>query len=499
MSASQTGLAVESAANFDSAIEMTANNSPAASGSGRLPWRTIFGIALVYLLSAQGRVGNSDSASMLAVSRSLLAGHVFVPENVMGLRGLDGRWVSQFGVLMPILWMPFVLVGRLVAHLGLPLSLENCEEFVVSLYAPCLMTFALVLLADIWTSAGCPPSRVRAGLWMFGFATMLWPFAKLPGSDATCAVLLLLAYRSFTRGQSAAHLLGAGLALGLMLAARKQALSLVPVALVVWCLATWAHASKDRRLGSAIRTGALLAAGLIPGIVLYLAYLWARFGTVREPTYPGTEGVGLPPIGQWAEQSLEMLLGTRAGLLWYATPILAVFFIASGFMRRRHPATFWLIVSIAGSQVAFLACLPFWYGGTTFGPRYLVPVILLAAVSWGFIERPLTKASRVTLAVSTVVGFLVTVPGLLTDPLPVYWRNIYGKEPFWMAAAFKESAIVLGLARRPDWHSKHVEFSHPPFQVPDLWWCQFLRVAGVLPGSREPLKGVEATNTPPAL
>lgn len=38
------------------------------------PWRTFFGISLIYRLTAQGRVGIEDASAMLNLSRSVLAG-----------------------------------------------------------------------------------------------------------------------------------------------------------------------------------------------------------------------------------------------------------------------------------------------------------------------------------------------------------------------------------------------------------------------------------------
>ena len=443
---------------------------------GAIPWKTILCLAALYLTTAQGRIGNSDSASMLAVSRSLLEGHVAVPENVMGLRGSEGRWVSQFGVLVPILWTPFVLLGRVIARFLPSLTLANCEEFAVSFYAPCLMTFALVVLADIWAAMGCARSRIRTGLWVVGIGTLLWPFAKLPGSDATCGVLLLLAFRENLLGRSGKRMLCAGLWLGLMLAARKQSLSIVPLVAVFWTIQRGFTSQPGTRLSAAIRAAIALGTGMLPGTLLTLGYVWARFGSLHEPVYPGTEGIGLPTIADWITRAVAMLVGTRAGLLWYSGVLVVAFALAFQRMRTTDPWSLRLIVLLVASQIGLLACLPFWHGGPSFGPRYLLPVILVAATSWACLPVPIGKIRRSLIVASAVMGLLINFAGVLTDPLPVYWRNSVGHRDDWVSSSYAEASIVLKIARRPDWHSQHVEFSHPPFQVPDFWWCQVLQI-----------------------
>jgi hypothetical protein len=424
---------------------------------------------------------------MLWVSRSLLEGHVSVPKGFMGISGKDGVWVSQFGVLVPILWIPFVLLGRVLSQFHLPISPENCEEFAVSFYAPCMMTFALVILADIWAAAGCSLGRIRAGLWAVGIGTVLWPFAKLPGSDATTAVLLLLAFREHRLGASAKRLLSAGLWLGLMIPARKQSISIVPVVGMLWILQAWFTTRPDDRLKTTLRTTLLLGLGMVPGILLFLGYVWVRFGTLREPVYPGTEGLGLPSIATWASQASALIAGNRVGLVWYSGAITVATILGFRRVWQREPWTLAFVVAIAASQIAVLACLPFWHGGPSFGPRYLLAVILLAATLWGFLPQRLQPLQWWSLLLAGIAGFALNLPGVLTDPLPVYWRIETGNRNAWISSSYQESAVALHLQARPAWHSNHTEFTHPPFQVPDLWWCQLLRVVSA--GGKPPTSG----------
>ena len=101
------------------------------------------GLALVYFLTASGRVGTIDADLMLKQSRSLLAGTLAI-NDVGLLEGADGQRYSHFGILTSIWWVPFVLLGRGMALL-LPLFSQGMwEEFAVSFAS---LPLALLLLA----------------------------------------------------------------------------------------------------------------------------------------------------------------------------------------------------------------------------------------------------------------------------------------------------------------------------------------------------------------
>jgi hypothetical protein len=448
-----------------------------ALATSPLPWKTIALLALVYLATAQGRIGNADSASMLLVSRSLIEGHVLVPQGPMTFELPSGKWYSPYGVLVPILWIPLVLAGRLLSKLHLPLSVENCEELVVSFYAPCAMVFAMVLLARTWAEMGCSRARVRAGLWLFGLTTMLWPFAKLPGSDVTVGILLLLAYREHRKGAGATPWFRAGLWLGLGMAARKQTFSIAPVIACVWIAGEWIGASAPNRFSKAFRAACWIGAGALPGVLMHELYTWGRFDSLREPVYPGLENAGIPGPGLWWSQFLQLTVGSVAGVFWYAGLVLATLVLAYRPSRVRGAGSdYALPAGLLLYQILFLAFLPLWAGGVAFGPRLLLPVILLACTAWGWLPEPFTATQRSIIAGAAALGIAINVPGVLTDPLPVAVRNEMTPGRNAIVSRYRESAIVLGLARRTERFSQSGNLTHPPFQIPDFWWCQAIRL-----------------------
>jgi hypothetical protein len=447
-----------------------------------LPWGTLLILGLIYLLCAQGRIGNSDSSSMLAVCRSLLEGHVHVGPLDMGQPGVGGR-VSQFGVLIPLLWLPFVLAGRALARLPVPLSAPAGEELMVSFFSPLVMVGFLMVLADLWRRCGASQARIRSGLWVLGLTTILWPYAKLPGSDVITGLLGLLAVRAWlgpTVG-SQPNYLRAGLFLGFMLMARKQAQSLVPLFVLVWLL----DAVRGQRWSMGWQAAWQLGVGALPGVAGMTAYNWVRFGRLVADPYPrgdqGTETLEFLGWRAWIDRGVGLIGSGGSGLLWYGSVLIVVAVLAVPRMRREAGALGCLLGALFLGQFGLVSYLPIWQGGTTFGPRLLLPVLLWSCVTWAFLPQLLKLWQRWALGLAMAVGLAIMVPGVLTDPLPVQARADEILDYNLIVARWEETAVVLKLANRPAAHQKNHNLVHPPFQVPDFWWCQVIQTLQAKP------------------
>ncbi len=430
-------------------------------------------IAIIFIASAEGRVGNVDASIMLAQSRSILEGSLSIPVEGTTPIGINGLHYSQYGIFTSILWIPFVLLGRLIKLIGAPLSQDGCEEFAVSFAAPMLMTAILILLADIWRSLGAERKSIIRTLWTISLGTMIWTYAKLPSSDTPMAFGILMALREWVVRRARNAEIVAGLWLGLALITRKQAATIVPVILILWIW--WqAKEAKSDRFRLVIASSMRFAASLIPAILILLWYNWARFGSPFIERYPTSE---IPPfsIKTWSRTLLAFWTSDLAGLLWYSTPL--VFGMIVGFRRfvEKAPFIFFSSMALLITQWAFLSTLPYWNGGTT-GPRYLLFAVGLMSIPLALLPVHLPKPTLVGLALSFLVGLAVTVPCVLIDPLPVNLRAEVRQGPeSILAIRTDETLIVLGFKTRPKSHEAWPELIHRPFQVPNLWHVQITR------------------------
>ncbi len=440
------------------------------------PWRTFFGIWLIYLLTAQGRIGLEDASSMLNVSRSVLSGSIHVPEGYLTVVGVDGRFYCHYGPLTSVLWLPFVIVGRGLHALGAPPTEEQCEELVVSFVSGLIAVICLGYLCWLWRERGVSSGRVRAGLWLWGMTTCLWPYSRLPGSDLLMGLAVLAAVVHFElRREQARHLWLTGLWLGLAVLARKQAQTIVPI-LGMWMFWRCWEESRDQKTAP-VGLSRLwwIVTGTVMPFLVQLTYNQLRYGSPFIEKYAGVV-LQAPTLGLWFERIGRLLFGWEHGFLVYNGVTVLVVCLAipslSGSTRRLLA----LLGVLLTSQIAFLATLQFWEGGVCFGSRFLVFLALLAALFWP--EVSFSGSSRRKWLLGLVAGLSVAVQllGVLVDPLTGFRRAELepGRAHNQTIGLALESLRVLHIpaGRLSSEAANDAVMRHPPFQVPDFWWCQ---------------------------
>ncbi|MFN0067547.1 MAG: hypothetical protein ACKVYV_07910 [Limisphaerales bacterium] len=444
-----------------------------ASAFRHAVWPVLAALGALYALLAAGRISNSDATSMLEVSRALLRGGINVPEEVWSVPGRGGLFYSQYGLLTPVWWTPWVLAGQVLARLVPMLPAPQWEEFMVSFAAIPPTLAVLALLAWSWWRAGLAAARVRAGLWLFGLASLLLPYAKIPGSDLLMALGLFGAWVALSGRACMRNWLLAGLGLGAALLARKQAQIEAPFFLL---FAAWVWWTRGRGTPQRWRLPAALATGLGACVLLALAYNFARYGHPLLEKYRGHGPFVLPTLGQWLEWSWSFTAGGRVGFVLYAAVPLVVAAMALRPWWRREPATVALVAALVAANLAFFSVQWYWAGGVGFGSRFLVFLTPLLAVGWAHVDFPLSGLRRAILGAAIVLALFLNGPGVLVDPLAVTARNELlrdgrGWEPMVRLA---EAGRVLGVpaAQLPESAVGHPVLGHRPFAVPDFWWAQ---------------------------
>ncbi len=440
-----------------------------------MPWVHLFWLALLFLATAQGRIGNADCAIMLAQTRSMMEGTLALPAIEGAAEGLDGNSVSQFGVLTSVIWIPFVGLGRILHAAGAPLSRSGCEEFAVSFCGPFAMSGIMVLLCDFWRRLGAGTAHMVRGIWLMGTGSMLWTYSKLPGSDVWMAIFLMLALREWLLKRGIRSDLLTGLWLGLAVLARKQAQVISPLIALAWIVGSGWGAAPGAWLRRAVQSGLGIAAGAAPAVAVALWYNRVRFGSLFLERYPHS----VPPsfaVGAWLDRSFGMVAGSSSGLVWYATPMIALFGITLLPMARRSRFLLVVVLMLIVTQIGFLALFPFWHGGIAAGPRLLLFAAPLMAIFYALLPSGSPRGWSRLAWTAYSLGLFVTLPCILTDPLPVQSRlEVDHPGGNLLVSRLQESAVVLGLTDRPASHAGRAELIHPPFQVPDVWWCQVLR------------------------
>jgi hypothetical protein len=231
------------------------------------------------------------------------------------------------------------------------------------------------------------------------FATPFGLYARSFFSHAWTASLLYLAFELIERPSARAWQSAlAGVLAG------WAVLSEYPAALVAVALLLRAFSRGPRR-------GILFAAGALPAAVLLGAYDRACFGGIFElssrheasaeyRSLGERASVGFGPPRPWI--AAEFLFSESRGVL-FESPIFL--FLPFALARRRGE-----LFCAATTAVFFLVMCGYvnWHGGWSLGPRYLLPVLLLAAwplASWNP-GRPARAAAAAAVVFSAAFFFL---------------------------------------------------------------------------------------------
>jgi hypothetical protein len=157
---------------------------------------------------------------------------------------------------------------------------------------------------------------------------------------------------------------------------------------------------KTRRVWPSVMPGL----GTALGMLLYFAYNFYRFGHIRS------FGAGWDFSIRFVPEGLAgLLVSPGGGLLWFCPCVILSLLALSKVAARQLEV--WAIVALAASFLLLHSLWIAWSGGSSWGPRLLLPVLpglvaLTGLLQWG--ERKLLIAAA-------IVGFLLNAPTLFSS------------------------------------------------------------------------------------
>jgi Dolichyl-phosphate-mannose-protein mannosyltransferase len=369
-------------------------------------------VLLVYGATAGGSLATTDAVVTYTLTRQIVEhGSVALPGDLLGNaahRGPDGRYYSPFGLAQSVYNIPYYLAGRAAArHVADRIGRHEAIE-----KAAVALGNGLPMAATVWVvylfGRDCVRRRssaVAAAL-AAAFATPAWPYAKF-GFNVPLSALALtaagyLAWRATRRKRSSVPV---GLLLSLALLTRHELL------LAVLPIGLWFAVERDSAR-DVLRRLFGLAAGLAPGVLIWLAYNYMRFGNVLDAGYLRD------PIPQFGSSVLwggfGLLLSPTGSLLVYA-PLTVVSLATVRHVWRADRRLLLLLLAPLAVFVVFYAQLGNWMGGRSYGPRYLVPMLPLTVVTLAFAFDAAATRARRQLAAVCAACVVVQLPGVLVD------------------------------------------------------------------------------------
>jgi len=350
-------------------------------------------VALFLLLVGQAQVTVLDGSSMLAVTRSLVHHGSFDVPSALGVVGHDGLYYSKYGLLLALL---AVIPVALVQPIGV---VTGRVELLEAAVAASLMPLICGALAAAVFALGRRLGAPRPAAALVGAGAVLGTYVLPYGRDFFTEPLVALGLVVMVERALARRELQAGAALALAVLARPQSAAFAPLLLAFLALRDGAAGGGDWR--AALRTVPPLAvaAAVTVAYNLYRFHDALQFG-YRPPADPGFT----TPL--W-EGTAGMLLDTSKSVVLFAPAIVLVPLAVVALWRGRR-ATVLLVLAICAATWALAATWWSWQGGWSWGPRLIVPgvVVALALVGpWIGTSATRLRAAAALFAVGFVLSF----------------------------------------------------------------------------------------------
>ena len=295
---------------------------------------------------------------------------ISIPDSDEGVKGIDDRTYSLYGLGWSILAVPFYIAGKFIGR-----SPQNFVS-ILNLVAGAA-TVTLVFLFSVALGYSRRSSLIVS--MFYGFGTFAWPMAKHPFDHTVETLFVLLSvYFMYLHSTKNAiiHLILSALCIGFAINTRLVSILSLPALLVMMGAG---YDAKDRlaEYGKVFfRKIVIFMLVLLPFAGLVLWYNYYRFGSIFETGFQllaAKTGIDFFSGTPFFTGLRGFLTSPGKGFFYYS-PIAVFFFFAITPFFKKHcmPAIAFIVLIL--SYLLFLSRNKYWHGDWAWGPRYLLAV-----------------------------------------------------------------------------------------------------------------------------
>ena len=328
----------------------------------------IFTLAsLSYFLSAKGNIEISDTYFSVQTAKAIIENHSLSAE---GCRPgycyqskIDGKYYSRFGLGLAFIFTPYIILGKILAgFINLPVN--QLTDFLISFYNIFFGAGSCVIMFYTVRFFGNSNRTALIISLLLGFGTFCWRYSVWDFPEVTQMFFLILSIYCVLKNSVKSLSLG-GLSFGCLILLKAIYMAYLPI-FILYILAN----NKQSLKKCLINCGLFLAIVLI-GLAFILYFNYLRFGEFSEFGY-GVEANNFYLSGI-KEHAAKLIYWWDKGVLIYnplfILGILGYFKLIKSFRKETL-----FFVALILLNFILTSMWYGWHGGSSWGPRYLVPL-----------------------------------------------------------------------------------------------------------------------------
>ena len=255
----------------------------------------------------------------------------------------------------------------------------------------------------------------------YALASPAAPYARFDFAQPLAALTLTAGVWALLRSEATSRpgpLIWAGASLGYGVLARAEFLALIP-----WILG-WVYArSRDVGRRAAVRRAAIVASPVCLAALVHLLINWLKFGNAMQFRERSFLSLFPASLRGFMEGLVGELASPGRGLIvFFPLTLLALPGLLAVALTRSGAGS--LAGGFIGITLPLYASFYVWWGGWSWGPRFLVPLLpllTLAATAWTCeAQGPSRRRHKAAFFALGVIGFVCSWNGILYDFVPYY-------------------------------------------------------------------------------
>lgn len=337
-------------------------------------------LAGVYMLTYSGRIESTDTLFLFDATESMIHFGDFRLDLSSGVRPPLPQHIDP-NALYPLsdvnaerlqitLAAPLYWLANQSTHIGLVHTVYLLNIIVSTLAGAVVFLYTLALKYDERTAI--------LASFTFGLGTIIWPYSKTFFQEPLTLLLLLLAGLFIERWRSGGYrsillLLGAAVAVTGAFLTKSAALLALPALLVV---ALPEPTAKWERLFARLAVFTSFAVLLVAFIFMFINSLIPRIWLDSQ----------FRPASRYVRVALHTYLFSIGGSIWGTSPVILLAIPGAILGRWSARQRYLLVLMLMLGAFAIVYAVrqsPAWFGGLSWPPRFLVPVMpfgILAAL-----------------------------------------------------------------------------------------------------------------------